>query len=354
MQSTRQNSAFNKGPSAFRRGMIVVAALTLLGCQRPQSERVLDDAGVLSPEEHAQIGEHHTRLLADHDIDYRVVTVNTQTEVDLYAAESFELLGVGRESAASRGLMLLVDPAKDQARLEVAYSLEGVFPDAFVAYVQRRHMDPFFQTDRVGAGIVAATELIAQRAADAEANLGFDVSVLDAPGATVDVQTRQTLEPKVLREYEAGTTPQETLSSYFDAMDARDTRPALPIYTVETQGVLADFRITPAQMEGILGAYRSCTAENTFFDGALAVIRYPATEATCSPWFFRQADDGWRLDLATMSQVIGFGRNNAWHFAPDAQHPYFFAFQDWSFDPAGFPHDEPVADHRVAGPSDQY
>ena len=59
MQSSRQNSAFNKGLSAFRRGMIVVAALTLLGCQRTQSERVLDDVPDAHPNDagHAVIAD---------------------------------------------------------------------------------------------------------------------------------------------------------------------------------------------------------------------------------------------------------------------------------------------------------
>lgn len=353
MQSMRQNSAFSKA-------LIVLAALALLGCQRTHTELVQDGAGLLSSEERARISEHHALLLADHDIDYRVVTANTQTEINLYAAESFELLGVGRESAASRGLLLLVDPTKDQVRLEVAYSLEGVFPDAFVAYVQQRQMVPFFRTGRLADGILATTELIVQRAIDAEANLGFDVAGLEgSAGAGATTQARigrgsAPTTPKVLREYAAGETPHDTLSSYFDVMDARDTRPVLSIYTVETQGVLAEFHITPAQMDGILGAFRSCSAENTLVDGGLAVIRYPLDERTCSPWFFRRADDGWRLDLATMSSVIGFGRNNAWHFAPGAKHPYVFAFHDWFFDASGFPHDEPVVDHRVPGPTDQY
>ncbi|MEE9255529.1 MAG: TPM domain-containing protein [Pseudomonadales bacterium] len=347
--------------SAFSRALIVVVALALLGCQRTSTEHVQDNAALMSPEEQSRLGEHHALLLQDYDIDYRVVTATTQVDIGTYASESFELLGVGRESTSSRGLLLVIDPAKDQVRFEVSYSLEGVYTDAFVAYVQQRQMLPFFKTGRVADGILATTELIVQRAQDAAENLGFDDAISADRSGGVGAQTRARIdhgdepsEPKQLREYEAGATPEETLASYFDVMDARDGRPELPIYTVETQGVLAEFHITPAQMHAMLGAYRACTAERPRLDGDLAVIRYPVSEQTCSPWFFKKARDGWRLDLATMSSVIAFGRNNAWRFTPDAEHPYYFAFQDWSFDAGGFPHEEPVVDHRASGPTDQY
>jgi uncharacterized protein len=352
----------NPPSSAFSKPLVLalVAALAVFGCQRTLSERVLDDAGLLSPEERERIEAHHALLLADHDIDYRVVTARTEGDINQYASESYERLGVGRESEASRGLLLVVDPENDVVRLEVGYSLEGAFTDAFVAYVEQRQMVPFFKTGRVGDGILATTELIVQRAIDAKANLGFDSLAPRGSGGAGAVTGAaigrgwDSEEPIELREYHAGDTPEDTLASYFQAMDLRDSRSGLPIYTEETQAVLEDFHITPAQMDGILGAYRSCSDEDTIIDGKLAVIRYPISDRTCSPWFFRKVDDGWRLDLATMSKVIVFGRNNAWHLAPRTEHPYGFAFEDWSFDGVGFPHEEPVVDHRVTGPTDQY
>lgn len=347
--------------SAFSKTFMLTIALVLLGCERTSTVYVEDDANLMSAEEQSRVREHHALLLQDHDIDYRVVTTTTEDDIAAYAAKSFEGLGVGRESKSDRGLLLVIDPAQDKVRLEVGYSLEGVYPDAFIAYVQQRQMVPFFQTGRVADGILATTELIVQRAQDAANNLGFsDVATTPGSGGA-GAQTSAQIDagyeppaPKVLREYTAGATPEETLESYFEAMDAKDTRPDLAIYTTDTQDVLAEFHITPAQMDGILGAYRSCSAQPARVDGDLAVIRYPLNERTCSPWFFRRAKDGWRLDLATMSSVIGFGRNNSWHFAPGAEHDYGFAFQDWSFDTMGFPHDEPVVDHRVTGPVDQY
>jgi uncharacterized protein len=69
----------------------------------------------------------------------------------------------------------------------------------------------------------------------------------------------------------------------------------------------------------------------------LAVVRYPPEERKCSPWFLVEEGGKWRLDLTMMQKAIRFGRSNAWHFDPRVDHAYRFAFEDWHFDPQGFP-----------------
>ncbi len=67
------------------------------------------------------------------------------------------------------------------------------------------------------------------------------------------------------------------------------------------------------------------------------MIRYPVEDRACAPWFFRRDGADWRLDLTMMQRAIRFGRTNAWRFAPGVEHPYRFAFTDWTFDRHGFP-----------------
>ena len=102
-------------------------------------------------------------MLADHGIDYRIATSRDVGDIDLFTVDLFDELNVGSRSATGRGLLLVIDPAQDLVRLEVGYALEGIFPDAFVAYVQHRQMVPFFRSKRLGDGILATTELIIDR-----------------------------------------------------------------------------------------------------------------------------------------------------------------------------------------------
>lgn len=61
------------------------------------------------------------------------------------AVKLFESIGVGDRSDGGRGLLLVLDPAQDQVRIEVSQALEGVYPDALISYLERRQMVPFFR-----------------------------------------------------------------------------------------------------------------------------------------------------------------------------------------------------------------
>jgi uncharacterized protein len=309
-----------------------------------------DGAALMSEEQRARVAEHHGYLLQDHDIDYRVITARDIGDISQFAVVRFADLEVGQASSAGRGLLLVIDPDQDRVRLEVSYALEGVFPDAFVAYVEQRQMVPFFRAGRVADGILAATELIVTRAQRAAANAGFEgevwMSGSGGGGATARADIGQgwsndggggasSADPRTA----AGRSPEETLQRYLGAMAARNGDPALALYTAATQTMLRTWVMTPAQMTNVAQTYRRCAAEPARTDGSgnLAVIRYPVSQRQCAPWFFRRAEDGWALDLTMMQTAIRFGRSNAWHFDLAADHPYRFAFADWRFDANGFP-----------------
>jgi uncharacterized protein len=330
-------------------GLLGLAAQPLAAA----AEGTVDDrAALMTPDQRARVGEHHGYLLQDYDIDYRVVTAKDVGDINRFAVDRFAGLGVGTASAAARGLLLVIDPAQDRVRLEVGYALEGVFPDAFVAYVEHRQMVPFFRADRVADGILAATELIVTRAQRAAANAGFESEVWKAGSGGGGATARATLGQGWVNQGQtggssdattaAGRSPEMTLARYLSAMEARNGDPRLALYTAETQRMLRNWVMTPAQMTNVAKTYRACTPETVRSDasGTLAVIRYPVSQRQCAPWFFRRGESGWTLDLTMMQRAIRFGRSNAWHFDLGASHPYGFAFADWRFDSVGFPVDE--------------
>ncbi len=139
-----------------------------------KNESVEDGAGLMTEAERRVVTEYHNNLLAGHDIDYRVVTARGLGDIDQAAAARFETLARSLRSETGRGLLLVIDADQDLVRLEVSYALVGAFPDAFVAYVEQRQMDPFFERGRVADGILATTEMIVTRAQNAAANAGFE------------------------------------------------------------------------------------------------------------------------------------------------------------------------------------
>jgi uncharacterized protein len=307
---------------------------------------VSDAAGLMDREQRRHLTEYHGFLLQDHDIDYRVVTVEDSGDINLFAVERFDSHAVGRRSSKGRGLMLVIDAGPDEVRLEVGYALEGAFPDAFVAYIEQRQMVPFFRARRVGDGILAASELIIDRVQRAKRHEGLDgdPAITGSGGGGATTAAGLTAGPEARSRatgpgFDAGATPLETLVRYFAAMDQRNGDPALPLYTPQTRRMLEGWVMTPAQMDTLVSTYRRCEREPTLRDEArgLAVIRYPPTARACAPFFFQRAAEGWQLDLTMMQRALRFGRSNAWHFDRSAEHPYGFAFEDWRFDANGFP-----------------
>jgi uncharacterized protein len=308
---------------------------------------VVDDAQVLTAAQRRQIAEFHEALRRTHDIDFRVQTTADGGDVDLRAHTAFARLNAGARSISGRGLLLLIDAALDSVRLEVSTSLEGVYTDAFVAYVQHRQMLPFFEAGRIAEGILATTELIVARAHEAHAGAAFAPPMESRSmggGATASARLGAGYDRS---QYEGAQSvpvapdslsPSEVVDAYHAAMANRDGRPDLPIYTAGTVAMMRNQVITPGQMDSVARTYARCTVDNVFVDGNLAVVRYAVAERQCSPYFLQFDEGAWRLDLTETSRLIRFNHNNQWRLSSESVHLYAFAFQDWRFDAQGFPH----------------
>ena len=316
--------------------------------EKRSPELVRDEADLLSPAERDRLSEFHRYLLFDHDVDYRVATVNGAGDLSRHAVELFERLHIGEASTRTRGLLLVIDPAANRVRLEVGRSLEGSIPDAFIAYIEERQMVPFFRRNRVADGILATTELIVQRIQDEKKSGGFEDQLAVAGsaggGAAVAARIGAGAENRAAGGRPSATaiaadrdSPSATVKAYLEAMSDRNADPDLEIYTRNTRRMLADWTMTAGQMDNLARIYRRCRVDAVRTSGRYAVVRYGIEDRACAPFFLQHESSAWRLDLTMMQGSIRFGRNNAWRLVPGADHPYAFAFDDWRFDGHGFP-----------------
>ena len=320
----------------------------LLGPEAPSPAiRVDDRATLFSEAQRRHIGQYHAALRDAHDIDYRVLALGDGGDIDWTAHRYFEDTGVGELSANGRGLLLVIDTGLDRVRLEVSTSLEGVYTDAFVAYIQNRQMVPFFQADRVADGILATTELIVTRAQDADAGKAFAPPMpARSMGGGAATAARIGTADDPAEEYKrqtheidaAGSAPLEVVEAYHQAMATRDARPDLPFYSADTRRMLQNWVVTPAQMDNIVRTYRMCGAGMVRVRTDLAVVRYDVGQRQCAPYFLRREDGEWKLDFGAASSAIRFNHQNQWRFQMPVTHEYRFAFEDWRIDGSGFPH----------------
>ena len=306
-----------------------------------------DRATVLEPAEEMRIAEYHAALLAGHDIDYRVLSTGTGGDLEGTAHGYFAEARVGSLSATGRGLLLVIDTAGERVRLEVSTSLEGVYPDAFVAYVQSRQMAPFFATGRVADGILATTELIVSRAQEAGAGEAFAAPMSPRSmggGASVRAAIDTGSEPSAefKRQTEridvGGSDPLRVVETYHERMAQRDGRADLALYSRDTVTMLRSWVVTPAQMDNLVKTYRTCVVDGVRTRSDAAVVRYRVDQRQCAPYFLRRENDAWKLDLTSLSSAIRFNHENQWRFQASPPDDYAFAFEDWRIDRKGFPH----------------
>ncbi len=314
------------------------------------SQKLVCDSGyLLNGGENKQLTRYHQALLERYDMDYRVVVESNAGDLAAKAVELFKIMNVGDKSKTRKGLMLLIDPTADKVRLEISAGLDAVYTDAFVAYLEKRQMVPFFKAGRVADGILATTELLVTRAqkaalgeefiapqdlpkelaigagAQTEASIGKGEDIPETPGNNDHVAE--------------GLTPLEVVQAYHQALADKNASPSLDIYSQQTKVMRKQWVVTEAQMASELAAYQQCVVDRVIElkDHTLAVVRYKVDQRRCAPYYLVREEGQWKLDFVAMSKTIRYNIDNEWHVEMSVPTPYNEAYDDWSFNKNGYP-----------------
>ncbi len=334
--------------------LLASLALPLAGCRRPepsapQPAACVDQANLLNPQAEKRIQAQSESLAENYGIRLTTVILAEPAEdLDRKAVELFDALAAPDASDPARQLLLLIDPAGREVRLEIGYALEALFTDLFVARVEKEQMLPFFEQGLVGAGVEATVELLVgqierEGAAGSATDQGGPLRHPSGGGGAriaAEIGGKAGLpipKEKAARDYAPQPTPLETLRVYLEVLHARCKDPDLALYSLESRDFFRSWVVTDGQQANEERNLRAVLGQaESFVNGNLAVIRFPADERRTPPYFFQGSEAGWLLDFRPMHELIRFNNRNQWHFSR-LDHPYIFAFADWRFDRHGFP-----------------
>lgn len=275
--------------------------LALVGGCRPEGDNFVEDpAGLLDAPARERLAGYHAVLLRDLDIHFKAVFLAGRSgDIDRIAVELFDRYRLGARTRAARGVLLVVDPAGQQVRLEIGYDLEGVFPDGFVGRVEEEQMVPFFAAGRIGAGVAATVELLVARALEAGATDpagagtvapggingrwsgggGATTAIRPAPSAKPD---RAPVDP---RRFAPRADPLATLHGYLQVLAGRVKDPDLALYTLESRRFFRRWLVTDAQQAH---EFRQLSAvlprARVFVAGDRAVVRFPVVDRQAAPY----------------------------------------------------------------------
>jgi uncharacterized protein len=339
-----------------------------------QRKIIIDDAHILTGHNElmASYREYNEQLLKDYQLDFRVITTESDQDINAFANNAFRMFEQENETKTGRALLLVINTRQDLARLEVSMALEPVYTDAFTFFIEHRHMVHFFRDNRIAEGIFATTERMYTRAREAAAGEEF---MADMPSqslgggakVTADIGRKElNIQSKQNISVSSADTPEDVLQKYIQSRRDHNNNPDLNIFTTATIAFFRDWTVTPVQMANEVRFFTQCYDPQTLFsdDQDFAIILYPIQQRKCSPYFFKKEAGYWKLDFASMNKIIRFNHEMKWHlilewhenmgkqkYAKLTQKdllpsgvktllaPYLFAFADYTYDTNGYPYD---------------
>ncbi|WP_040308744.1 TPM domain-containing protein, partial [Asticcacaulis biprosthecium] len=135
--------------------------------------RVVDEAGILSPQTERDLDEKLRQLEEKTTDQVVVVTVKDLGDypIEDYGYQLGRAWGIGQkgqiqadngQTYKDNGVILLVAPNDRKVRIEVGYGLEPVLPDILMGRVVRDVILPEFQAGNFDAGVTKGADVIVQ------------------------------------------------------------------------------------------------------------------------------------------------------------------------------------------------
>ena len=151
---------------------LVLAAAAPLAGQEPGQEtpfpeltgRVVDSAGILSPEDRASLEAALAQLERETTVQVVVASVpRIEGAIEDYSLRLAEHWGIG-QAETDNGALVLVSIEDRRARIEVGYGLEGAIPDGLAGRIIRNELAPRFASGEYALGLAATAAALGQAA----------------------------------------------------------------------------------------------------------------------------------------------------------------------------------------------
>jgi len=330
--------------------LFITAFITLFASEK----MIVDNADILAKDKRLMkmYKLYNKNLLKEFDIDFRVATTKSKADINIFANQMFAKLQKDTKSSSGKALLLVINPQQDRVRLEVSMALEGIYTDAFVSYIERKGFVPYFRDNKILDGVYMALELVRDRAYEAKQHKEFvpamksrSIGAGAKTKAFINTQDKNAKSGKSVPSSQTDT-PKDILNKYIASLKAHNKNPNLEIYTNSTKKFFAKHTVTDINQNNEVKFLKNCmnTKETLYSDDGVhaVMLNDPEEQRTCTPHFFKKEQGIWRLDIATMAQILRFNGPMQWHFdmqkrlQGEAMY-YAFAFQNIRFNFNGFP-----------------
>jgi hypothetical protein len=290
-------------------------------------------------------------FMEDLGIEVHVVTLSAPREPsEALAADLFGLRKVG-EQAPTGGLLVLLNPARREARIEVSYGLEPVLPDALVGRIADDQLAPYaayrfagmavmdvlhflkdYLTQQAIEGHLALDAQYTGRAAYAErarflsGGAGASVRIPSAEELARDFKTRVADDRRA--RYAPGKSPTDSVEALLRVQQDLAGDPSLELFTEGSQCMRRGYPVAPYEE---LERARKLIASKPWrieTAGDRAVVGSYRPAPGFVPVLLHRVDGLWRVDLVETWKNLFFGEGGE-YFLKNANTPYLFGLVEY-------------------------
>jgi hypothetical protein len=296
----------------------------------PTNPRIDDAANILAPFG-PRLGRMTDDFLADLGIDVHVVTLEDAGSIESQSERVFRARGIGA-AAPTGGLLLLLNPATGQARIEVGYSLEGGLTDLHMGRIARDQLAPY--VSYASAGMAAMDVLHYLRDQVYLAALAGDIELGDefrrresfpdyertfhsgGAGARTalssvpaDADLKQEVPAGRRARYAPSTDVKASLAAFLRATAELAGDPTLPLYTEGSRLMRAHYPLAPFEELKRLERLENSRPLTWHVEGDYAVASSDNRATGFVPVLLRREQGLWRVDLVETWKNLFFDKD---------------------------------------------
>lgn len=295
----------------------------------------------------------------DLGIDVQVATFSApERPVEALAPEIFELRAIGAR-APTGGLLVLLNPARREARIEVSYALEAALPDALVGRIAQDQVAPYAASEMAGMAVMDALhflkDFLTQQAALGRLELApvyrkrpaFAARMRflsggggsTAPWPSAEELAKRDFKAKVPAEkrasYAPGAEPLASAESLLRVYGDLAGDPSLELFSEGSRCMRRGYPVAPYEELERARRLEASRPWRAIEQGDYAVVTSDRPAPGFVPVLLQRTGGLWRVDLVETWKNLRFGRDGN-YLVDNSSHPYGFGLTAFG---VGEPHD---------------
>jgi uncharacterized protein len=310
--------------------------------------RIDDAAGILAP-----FGPRLSRmaadLLADTGVDVQVVTTHAHDAIEAQADRLFQQRRVGAQ-APTGGILLVLNPATQRARIEVGYSLEGGLTDLHMGRLARDQLAPYASYASAGMAVMDVLHYLRDQvylaAVSGNLTLGEEFrrraafkpferylsggagAMAKLPDVPMDADLKKPVPADRRARYAPSADVRESVAAFLRASADLAGDPTLPLFTEGSRMLRAHYPFALFEEMTRRERIESSLPLTYRVDGDRAVATSGRAVHGFVPVLLHREDGLWRVDLVETWKNLFFDEDGD-YFLRNSNMPYAFGLAEF-------------------------